>query len=805
MSEDIPHVPISVAMIVRNCAEDLDRCLASLDGEPDEIVVVNTGLDKEEGLEETTEAALHYGARVERFPWNGRFCDARNFSFQKASNDIVMWIDSDDVMIEPQRLFANARRMFGLDQTEMIMLDYDYQFDEDGHCTTVLLRERFVDRRYWSWKAPIHECLCADYNVRGARIQPHVGKIRQTRKELDFEGQRIRLLRNLEVFEKEFKEHGADVRMTFYWGSTLLGLGRLQEAIEKFNEYQAISNNDTERYQAFLQQSECYRILADFEMAKKTALAAVELAPKYPTGHLIMAEALMAENSFERAIVYADQVEALINNRHFERTHNPKALMGRPHFIKAVSYANLMRIEEADEEARKAMPYFGNDESLRVVIDQIQASLAKSNLLLSFENIRTQLINEDLEARVVQLAEMMPKVIRGDSIVARHLPKDHPSEGCPRLSIVCGMGSEMWDHRSLLNGGIGGSEEAVINMSRELLKIGWHVEVYAPTDSVTKDAGVWWYPLSMFGGDVDHFDVTIFWRGPSAPHFLGMNTRTCYLWCHDIGRKEHWTHDHAQIYDGVIVLSDYHRSLFPWVADEKIFLSANGIDPSLFVPIEKCTNEPHRMIWTSCPSRGLQNLLPWWATIRDHFKDAEIDIYYGWTPTYKDAMASSRWHAELYKRVNELAKQPGVNWHGRVAQDEINRATARAGIWGYPTEFPEIHCISALKCQAHGAVPIVTDKYALKETVQHGIKIKADMDTPQGQKLWCDHVLEMMKNPWPKERRRQMIDWARRQTWARLAKEWDTRFRLDMEGSEYKVLQRGSVPKSRSALCSTPR
>ena len=59
----------SLAMIVRNCAEDLDECLSSYAEYPDEIVIVNTALtEDEEGFAATNEVAAKYGAKIHHLP-----------------------------------------------------------------------------------------------------------------------------------------------------------------------------------------------------------------------------------------------------------------------------------------------------------------------------------------------------------------------------------------------------------------------------------------------------------------------------------------------------------------------------------------------------------------------------------------------------------------------------------------------------------------------------------------------------------------------------------------------------------------
>ena len=95
---DLFLITLSLCMIVRNEEKLLRRCLDCAAPAADEIIIVDTG-----SIDNTKEIARSYNARVFDFPWNNSFCDARNFSFSKASMDYCMWLDADD-LIQPDQL-----------------------------------------------------------------------------------------------------------------------------------------------------------------------------------------------------------------------------------------------------------------------------------------------------------------------------------------------------------------------------------------------------------------------------------------------------------------------------------------------------------------------------------------------------------------------------------------------------------------------------------------------------------------------------------------------------------------------------
>src|SRR4051794_13451064 len=83
-------------MIVRDEEGILARVLGDAATFCDELVVVDTG-----SSDATVEVAARCGARVEHFAWVDDFAAARNFSFDAATGDWIVWLDADDRVPAP--------------------------------------------------------------------------------------------------------------------------------------------------------------------------------------------------------------------------------------------------------------------------------------------------------------------------------------------------------------------------------------------------------------------------------------------------------------------------------------------------------------------------------------------------------------------------------------------------------------------------------------------------------------------------------------------------------------------------------
>ena len=83
-------VLLSACLIVKNESMTLHKCLKSLKGVADEIIVVDTGSE-----DNTAEIAKACGAEVFNYQWDNHFGNARNESLRHAHGDFILFIDAD--------------------------------------------------------------------------------------------------------------------------------------------------------------------------------------------------------------------------------------------------------------------------------------------------------------------------------------------------------------------------------------------------------------------------------------------------------------------------------------------------------------------------------------------------------------------------------------------------------------------------------------------------------------------------------------------------------------------------------------
>ena len=84
---------VSACLIVKNEARHLARCLDSLQGVADEIILVDTG-----SKDDTVAIARRYTDKVYAYHWHDDFAAARNYGLQFATGDWILILDADETL-----------------------------------------------------------------------------------------------------------------------------------------------------------------------------------------------------------------------------------------------------------------------------------------------------------------------------------------------------------------------------------------------------------------------------------------------------------------------------------------------------------------------------------------------------------------------------------------------------------------------------------------------------------------------------------------------------------------------------------
>ncbi len=216
-------ISVSLCMIVKNEEKVLDRCLKNVRDFADEIVIVDTGSE-----DKTKKIAGEYTDKIYDFPWTDDFAAARNYALDHGSSDYLMWLDADDIVPK-----ESVRRLCALKEelpadTDVVMMPYAVEFDEEGKAVFSYYRERIVrNKRNLRFKGKVHEAIPICGKIFYADISVEHRKI--------FCGDSARNLRIYQKMEKNGET--MDSRSLYYYGRELLFHGQYEKGKEIFRRF----------------------------------------------------------------------------------------------------------------------------------------------------------------------------------------------------------------------------------------------------------------------------------------------------------------------------------------------------------------------------------------------------------------------------------------------------------------------------------------------------------------------------------------------------------------------------------------
>ena len=151
-------ITISLCMIVKNEERILGRCLDSLAGLVDEMIIVDTG-----STDRTCQVAARYTDQIYPFEWTDDFSAARNYAFSKARMEYIYSADADEVLDPENRERFLALKETLLPQIEIVQMKYSnqlqfktvYNYDEEYRPKLFKRKRDFIWEARWSLTATL--------------------------------------------------------------------------------------------------------------------------------------------------------------------------------------------------------------------------------------------------------------------------------------------------------------------------------------------------------------------------------------------------------------------------------------------------------------------------------------------------------------------------------------------------------------------------------------------------------------------------------------------------------------------------
>jgi glycosyltransferase involved in cell wall biosynthesis len=174
--------------------------------------------------------------------------------------------------------------------------------------------------------------------------------------------------------------------------------------------------------------------------------------------------------------------------------------------------------------------------------------------------------------------------------------------------------------------------------------------------------------------------------------------------------------------DAVVVSSPWHQSYVAQrtnpAVSSKTQVIPLGIRKQHF-RAQVGVRQPHQLIYSSNPDRGLETLIAAWPQIVTRVPDVNLVITYGWEGL-RTWSTDAAWLAQQeanQQRMTAWAAANNAVFTGRLRKADLYQVMSESALCAYPNTFQETFCLTALECQAAGT-PLVTSALgALTTTV----------------------------------------------------------------------------------------
>ena len=293
---------VTLCMIVKNEEKYLERCLKSVVGKVDEIIVVDTG-----STDSTIEIAKKYNAVIKHFEWVDDFSAARNYSIKDVRTEYILILDADeyfDDSVDLQKDLAEDKDFYLLtiknyQGGQLILYHQNIRLFKSGIGL------------YFSGK--LHEHLNAydkDSNYIGAEsdiVIHHVGYMP------DVVNEKNKKKRNYEIMKRELQENPTGFNY-YNMGIVYMLYEEYDKALDMFKKSYPLSKDKKYIMGMLVRMGKCLDFLGRTEEGIGLLLDAVNVFPNYTDLHYTLAKLYQeygylrdAEIKFKKCIELGDR------------------------------------------------------------------------------------------------------------------------------------------------------------------------------------------------------------------------------------------------------------------------------------------------------------------------------------------------------------------------------------------------------------------------------------------------------------------------------------------------------------------
>lgn len=515
---------------------------------------------QENGVEPRETVVIYDHVEASYFKWADNFADARNALLKEVETDYWCWIDTDDELVGAENLRDVVQYMEDNNITR-VFAPYEYSKNDLGEEIAPHMRERVIKTSHpYKWAGAVHETLVTDQPEVMAKTDKIKVVHHKDQSEYD-----ASIKRNYEILLHEYAKEPRDPRITMYVAKSLFTMRKFDESIEKFVEHIRTSGSTEDIYQSWMKVSDAHKELGHYDKAIAAGHEGLKLAPEWPDAYFVIGLCYYELEDYDRCITWLQMGLAKPDPETLQIVD--PTVRYRVTMMGALAELQRGKVKEAWKlvnMVKNTSPNYKLVKDYYSIFEEAyfeQGAIERANWLAAYVNERG--------GSPVELLDSLG-ALKMDIRLAPARQIAYKPQRWPIGSVVffCGQTGETWGADTLDNG-LGGSEEAVVYLSREL----GHVDIYCERSDEYTDGTVKYHPWHTFNPD-DTFDVFVAWRQPEVAANIKARLKLCDL--HDTIEPER-VEAAARYINKFLVKSQWHRDLYPNVPDDKFVIIPNGV------------------------------------------------------------------------------------------------------------------------------------------------------------------------------------------------------------------------------------
>ena len=554
------------------------------------------------------------------------------------------------------------------------------------------------------------------------------------------------------VLEKGYNDEISDIglknRYSYYCAQSYHDAGKFEKAIEWYENTLTTNFSPQYKYCACIRAGDCYHVLKKYSEAidswskaytyDKERLEGITKIMEYyyNKGAHFMVSSLY--NKFKHVKIGNAQDKIFLDYSKYHDIHYFASISGcycdeHKSAYEACKYLLLNNRPNPGNtifNLQFYMKYFKEDAENKSMLNYFVTFIMNEQIELKERENAWKIVKEVIKEQIPDKYDIIENSIQSSMSKKKMIDKNNKYASSKKILIYTGWMTHLWNESQLDDKALGGSEKAVMYLSREF-----------PTD----------YEI-IISGDVEDgkFDNRTYIRQTNLQYIL--NTTEFHtiiisrninfindfdnLKCFQLILSLHDTHilnngqsaqplldTYMNCIDRVITLTPWHKSnivsLYPTLNPDKIEIINNGLDLAAFKSNQYINKRKvaNKFIWSSRSERGLSILLNIWPNILDKIPSATLEICsYGDFP--KDDADN--------KMLEIIRKYDSISHHGKLNTTDLYELMARSEYWLYTNTFPETSCITALEMLMSSVVCIYYPNAGLNDTIgEYGIPVKS--------------------------------------------------------------------------------